>query len=140
MSVKFELVDGGQVPLRATPDAAGYDLCARLSGPTWVILHSVKLIPLGIKVAIPPGHLGLLALRSSMVKRGLMLANGVGIIDPDYRGEIGAMLYSYIANTPVTNGERIAQLIIVKRPAQVWVKEKLDGTARGEGGFGSTGV
>lgn len=136
-------------PLRSTKDiprktkgAAGYDLSASIHTAVW---NEPTLVPTGVHVAIPEGHVGLLSLRSSLGMAGYTLANGVGIIDSDYRGEIAVMLqYNGGGVKYIFAGDRIAQLLIVPiaTPAVVVCDsvEDLGETARGSGGFGSTGV
>lgn len=96
----------------------------------------------GIAVAIPEGHVGMLFVRSSLgIKRNLVLANGTGIIDSGFRGEIIACLRNE-GDTPATivRGERIAQLVIVPCDLTEWQEvDSLDRTDRGEAGIGSTG-
>jgi dUTP pyrophosphatase len=95
-------------------------------------------LPLGWKIAIPPGYVGLLFIRSGVSKGGLSLQNAVGVIDSDFRGELTALLQT--ADLRLIQAERVVQLVIVRaeRP-DLEVVEDLDDTTRGEGGFGSTG-
>ncbi len=102
-----------------------------------------KVIPTGLYVSIETGYALLVQARSGLsAKHGIMIGNGVGLIDEDYRGEIGAILYNggkfpFVVN----NGDRIAQLRLVKVPKLKWNSvTSLDDTERGSGGFGSTGV
>ncbi len=125
------------LPTRAHPDDAGLDLYA---------LESVMLpagggmvARTGVAVAVPAGHVGLVADRSSMAKRGLKTAGGV--IDAGYRGELGVVLWNISGQTQtIAAGERLAQLLIVPVATPV-VEERssLDETSRGANGFGSTG-
>lgn len=132
-----KVVSDATLPTRAHADDAGMDLYS---------LEDITLIPgegkvsrTGIALSIPPGHVGLVADRSSMAKRGVKTAGG--IIDAGYRGEIHIVLWN-IAREPIElkRGERIAQLLIlpIRTPAVREVAE-LDDTARGEKGFGSSG-
>lgn len=125
------------VPTRAHPDDAGLDLHSLEDvsfGP-----GEGKVVKTGVAVALPAGHVGLVCDRSSLAKRGLKTAGGV--IDAGYRGELGVVLWN-ISGSPqcVKKGERLAQLLVVPvaTPAPVEV-EDLGLTARGAGGFGSTG-
>lgn len=95
-------------------------------------------LPLGWKVAIPPGYVGLLFIRSGVSTKGLSLMNAVGVIDSDFRGEVTALLRADGERAIIAT--RIVQMVIVKaeRPTLEEV-EDLDDTTRGEGGFGSTG-
>lgn len=137
--LNFKRLDPQAVlPTRGSPASAGLDLYSveevRLNP------HERRLIRTGLAVAIPEGHYGRVAPRS-----GLAVRNGVdvlaGVIDEDYRGEIGCLLHNTgdeIVELPAQT--KICQLIIEKiaRPTAVWV-DSLPQTSRGEGGFGSTG-
>lgn len=129
-----------EVPTRAHPTDAGLDLAA--SETTQVAPGVVTLVPTGIAVAIPEGHVGLLAIRSSLAtKKSMTLANGVGVIDPDYRGEIQVPIIPLDGcHNLIQAGQKIAQLIIlpIALPT-VEVVAELPESARGLGGFGSTG-
>ena len=130
-----------EIPTRAHPTDAGLDLRAAED----VTIHGddIFTIGTGVAVAIPEGHVGLLFGRSSLPNTyGIQLANGVGVIDPDYRGEIKVALRK-IGNTMkrINRGERIAQLVIVPCVIPTLdVVPTLPETVRGSGGFGSTGV
>lgn len=96
----------------------------------------------GIRVAIPAGYVGLLFARSSLgVKRRLDVANGTGVIDADYRGEVKVCLRNTGTHAArVTRGERVAQMVVVPALLDEWAEvDHLDETTRGEGGYGSTG-
>lgn len=130
---------GSYTPFYATPDSAGIDLKASKG----IIMnpHERVKIPLGVRVAIPKGHVGLLIGRSSMGAKGIAVSNAVGVIDADYRGEIMALLTNTNNHTvTIMEGDRVAQLLImpIVQPKIVRV-DSLDTTTRGEGGFGSTG-
>ena len=129
-----------ELPTRAHPTDAGLDLAA--CETTHIAPGVVTLVPTGIAVAIPEGHVGLLAARSSLaVQKSMTLANGVGIIDSDYRGEIKVPLIPLDGcHNLIQAGQKIAQLIIlpIALPA-VEVVSVLPESARGLGGFGSTG-
>jgi dUTP pyrophosphatase len=96
---------------------------------------------LGFAAEIPPGHVGLLFPRSSVCKRGLGLANCVGVIDPGYRGEWMAFFRPTTLNPePYQVGERILQLLILPTPSvSITIVDELSDTTRGQGGFGSSG-
>jgi dUTP pyrophosphatase len=101
------------------------------------------MVPTGVAVAIPDGHAGLVLPRSGLAsKQGLTLANAPGLIDAGYRGEVTCAVINLDRERPVriAKGDRIAQLLVVAFPAVVptWA-EALPDTARGAGGFGSTG-
>jgi len=132
------------IPERKTDGSAGYDLKAKLTGPFQIFLNGeTHLIPTGLHIEIPKGKCGLLFLRSSIsVNTPLVLANGVGLIDSDYRGEIKIPLKNISQRRAIINkDERVAQLVIVDcfTPELNRVKY-LEETKRGDGGFGSTGV
>lgn len=102
-----------------------------------------KLVGTGVSIAVPNGYVGLLAPRSgNAAKKGLTLANSVGVIDSGYRGEVKGIMVNLGSETVTINsGERIMQLILVPfLSAVVTPVESLDETERGENGFGSTGV
>jgi dUTP pyrophosphatase len=125
------------LPTRAHPDDAGLDLYSLEDAALQP--GEGNVIKTGIAVAVPFGHVGLVCDRSSLAKRGLKTAGGV--IDAGYRGELGVVLWN-ISGKPqsLKKGERLAQLLIVPvaTPAPVESAD-LGETARGAGGFGSTG-
>ena len=130
-------------PHFATAGAAAMDLCACIDGPVTLEVGGRAVIPTGIAIALPSAdYVALLFARSGLgVKKGITLSNGVGVIDSDYRGQIGVGLVN-LGQEPYTvqPGDRIAQLMVVPvvQPALRFVEE-LDETERGLGGFGSTG-
>ena len=129
-----------EVPNRAHPTDAGLDLAA--SETTQVAPRVVTIVPTGIAVAIPEGHVGILAARSSLAaKKAMTLANGVGIIDADYRGEIKIPIIPLDGcHNLIQAGQKIAQLIIIPiATPTVEVVADLDETTRNTGSFGSTG-
>ena len=136
---------GTEIPLPrfATTGAACMDLCACIDQPVTLAAGERRLIPTGIAIALPSAdYVALVFARSGLgIRQGVCLSNGVGVIDSDYRGEIGVGLVN-LGNAPYTvhPGDRIAQLMVtpVVRPVVVQTEE-LDETARGAGGFGSTG-
>ena len=136
---------GREIPLPrfATDGAAAMDLCACIDESVVIPAGGRAVIPTGIAIALPgPDTVALLFSRSGMgIKSGLRLSNCVGVIDSDYRGEIGVGLRNDAdADYTVQPGDRIAQLMVtpVLRPTLAFVDE-LSETARGTGGFGSTG-
>lgn len=125
---------------RASEGAAGFDL--RINEDVKVLGdRPAEIVGTGVRVAIPDGNVGLVFIRSSMGKRGIKLANSVGVIDADYRGEIKLALVSHGPNYQhLERGTRVAQLVIVPcYMGGIEHVEWLDETARGDGGFGSTG-
>ena len=144
MEIKFTKLNKNAVsPQRATDEAAGYDLSAVIEQKgIFLSPEESKMISTGIAVEIPRGYVGFLFGRSGLgCKENLRLANCVGVIDSDYRGEIKVCLYNDSSvNKLVENGTRIAQLVIVPHLAVEMVEvDELSNTVRGEGGFGSTG-
>lgn len=135
---------GTEIPLPyyATAGAAALDLHACTDSDTVIPPHARVMIPTGIAAAIPEGHVGIMAVRSSMgVKNGINLANGIGVIDSDYRGEMRVTLYNTTdTEYTVHSGDRIAQLMVIPVACPpIEVVDTLPETERGEGGFGSTG-
>ena len=130
------------LPRRGSVDAAGADLSACLDAPLTIQPHETMFVPTGISVEIPRGFAGFVFARSSVAsKRDLAPANKVGVIDADYRGEILCALHNHgLSPQTIEPGERIAQLVILPVFAADYVEaDELSDTARGAGGFGSTG-
>lgn len=130
------------IPKRATQHSAGLDLTACIDAPLTVKAGERTLIPTGIAIALPAQSVGLIFARSSLgTKHGIALSNGVGVIDEDYRGELCVGIFnSSREDYTIEPFERIAQLVVapIRYPA-VEEADELDDTARGAGGFGSTG-
>lgn len=142
MKVLIELSPGAEMPRYATVDSAGMDLCAYVD----VELQPMerRLVPTGVKMVIPPGFEGQVRPRSGLaLKRGIGMVNAPGTIDADYRGEIGVLLINFSdCVVQLSKGERIAQIVIcpVVQANLEPIETVMDyPTARGEGGFGSTG-
>ncbi|MBE6551053.1 MAG: dUTP diphosphatase [Ruminococcaceae bacterium] len=131
------------IPKYMTEGSAAMDICACLDGDIVIAPGKAVLVPSGLAVMIERGFAGMLYARSGLAaKNGITLANCVGVIDSDYRGEILVALINLSdKDFTVTHGMRIAQLVItpVCVPTII-VTDALENTARGEGGFGSTGV
>jgi len=129
-------------PGQATIGSAGYDLVADIESPMMLEPGQRKIVPTGIAIALTPGCVGLVFSRSGLASSsGLMLTNGVGVIDADYRGEVGcAVINMGDARVEIIPGMRIAQLVIMKHSEEmpVFVTE-LPASDRGINGFGSTG-
>lgn len=143
MQTKISLADPKAiVPKYATPCSAGADVFARIDEEITVWPGTRALIRTGLKIAIPDGCCGLLLGRSGLaLKHGICLANGVGLIDSDYRGELGVVLQNNGGEPfKVKDGMRIAQLVIVQYQQTRFEQDSLNDTIRGQGGFGSTGV
>lgn len=130
------------LPTYGSAEAAGADLYACIAEDVMIQPGESAFIPTGLAMEIPRGYAGLIYARSGLAcKRGLAPANKVGVIDSDYRGEFIVVLYNHSSTTQtITNGERIAQLVItpVTTPGFTEVCELTD-TERAGGGFGSTG-
>lgn len=130
------------LPAYETIGSAGMDLRANLETP--LIIKSMEriLVPTGLFLEIPLGFEGQVRPRSGLaIKYGLSLINCVGTIDSDYRGEVKIPMIN-LGSEPFTieHGERIAQLVLAKHGIVEWeVQDTLNDTARGVGGFGSTG-
>ena len=143
INVKIKNLTGSaQIPAYQTPGSAACDLCAAIDTPVTIEPGKSVLIPTGIAIAPEESCVCLLFPRSGLsVKHGITLANTVGVIDQDYRGEIKAALINHSTEAyTVTPGERIVQLMFVRfAQAQFIPADRLDETERGEGGFGHTG-
>lgn len=131
------------LPTYATAGAAGFDLLAAVTEPHTLAPGKRALIPTGLAVAIPPGYEGQVRPRSGLAaKHGLTVLNAPGTIDADYRGEVQVILVNH-GDLPFTveRGMRIAQFLLAPvTRADLTVVEDLEATARGAGGFGSTGL
>jgi dUTP pyrophosphatase len=131
------------VPARQHDDDAGYDLVARVDA-TIAPAGGRAMIPTGVAVAIPAGYAGFVQPRSGLALRaGVTVLNTPGLVDAGYRDELRVILVNLdpVAEFAVRRGDRIAQLVIQRVEAVEWrVVDELDDTARGLGGFGSTGV
>lgn len=131
------------LPTRASEHAAGFDLRAAVDMPLILAPGERALVPTGISVAIPPGYEGQVRPRSGLaIRNGIALVNAPGTIDADYRGEVQVIAIN-LGQEPFTiaRGDRIAQLVIAPvLDVALEAVEELGGTARGSGGFGSTGV
>lgn len=143
MKIK-RLTDTAQLPTRGSMGAAGLDLYADVPvGAIAIYPGETKKIHTGIAIELRPYHVGLVYPRSGLAtNQGLRLANSVGVIDSDYRGEIIVALYSDSQKVQyIENGERIAQLVVMQYEHEdAQEVEELSGTERGSGGFGSTGA
>lgn len=127
-------------PTRAHDTDAGLDLYVPEGQGCLVRSGAVYTIDLGVRVAIPDGYYGQLTLRSSAGKKGLVIPNGIGVIDPGYRGNLKLLVAALAEPVLVAAGERVCQLSILPLPS-VDVETGIvdDDTDRGSGGFGSTG-
>ena len=147
-SIEIEIVrlphgQGLQLPDYATAAAAGADLLAALDEVIELAPLERRIVPTGISIALPFGFEAQVRPRSGLAaKHGITVANAPGTIDADYRGEVGVILIN-LGKEPfrIERGMRIAQIVIARHARAVWREvSTLDETARGVGGFGSTGV
>ena len=134
---------GAVLPRQATAGSSGFDLHACLESPITLAPGRWQLIPTGLVLEIPAGFEGTVRARSGLALRhGLGLLNGPGTIDSDYRGEVGVLLMNWGGEpVEIRPGDRIAQLVFQRVPRMTlqWTAAASE-TARGEGGFGHTGV
>jgi dUTP pyrophosphatase len=134
---------GLALPDYATAAAAGADLLAAIDQDIELGPLERRIVPTGIAIALPVGFEAQVRPRSGLAaKSGITVANAPGTIDADYRGEVGVILVN-LSREPftLTRGMRIAQLVVARHARAIWREvPALDGTARGAGGFGSTGV
>ena len=140
LEIPIVLLEGAALPHYASSGAAGMDL--RATEDVALAPGERKAVPTGLRLAIPEGYEGQVRPRSGLALRhGLSMVNSPGTIDADYRGEVKMILInlgSEVVQFP--RGERLGQLVICPIARAVLVAvDDLDGTARGEGGFGSTG-
>ena len=146
VNVKIKFLENNKEkkrPFYATKGSAGMDLTACIEEDIVLKPLERKLIPTGIAIKLPDENYGaFLFARSGLAsKKGITLANCVGVVDSDYTGEIKVALIN-LSNEEytLTNGERIAQMVILPvNQAKFTLVEELDETERGSGGFGSTG-
>lgn len=128
------------LPVYSSPGAAGFDLSA--AEDVTIAPREIKLVGTGLVFAVPEGHfLAIFARSSTPLKRGLVVANGVGVLDPDYRGPTDELKIQLLnitdAAITVKAGERLAQGIVLQAPRVNF--EEADTVAPSRGGFGSTG-
>ena len=131
------------LPDYATAAAAGADLLAAIDQDIELKPLERRIVPTGIAISLPVGFEAQVRPRSGLAaKNGITVANAPGTIDADYRGEVGVILIN-LGQEPfrIVRGMRIAQLVVARHARAVWREvSELDRTARGAGGFGSTGV
>jgi dUTP pyrophosphatase len=144
-NIKVKIINSShnELPAYGTPYSAGMDVRANLDEPMEIKPMQRVLVPTGLRVQLPQGYEMQLRPRSGLaLKHGITLVNTPGTIDADYRGEIGVILIN-LSDTPFTvnNGDRICQMVITNYTHVDWIAtDSIDETARGEGGFGHTGV
>ncbi|MFC2738628.1 MAG: dUTP diphosphatase, partial [Prevotella sp.] len=135
----------GQQPLPAyaTAQSAGMDLRANIDAPITLRPMERRLIPTGLRIALPEGCEAQVRPRSGLaLKHGITVLNTPGTIDADYRGEVKVLLVNFSNDNFIINtGERIAQMVIARyEKADLEQVAELDDTERGDGGYGHTGV
>lgn len=143
--VRVRLLRGGEelLPAYQTDGSAGMDLLAAVDGEVVIPPMGRALIPTGVAVSLPPGVEGQVRPRSGLaIRHGVTCLNSPGTIDSDYRGEICVILVNLGGEPfPVRRGDRIAQIVFSRAlRARLSVVPDLDGTERGSGGFGHTGI
>ena len=142
--MKIRIVNKSSHPLPAyeTEHSAGMDLRAFTGGPVTLKPMERKLIPTGLYIELPVGYEAQVRPRSGLaIRHGITVLSSPGTIDADYRGEIGVILINLSESEfTINDGDRIAQMIISQHvKAELTVTDKIDTTARGEGGFGHSG-
>lgn len=134
---------GLDLPAYATPQAAGMDLCAAVAKDLVLMPGARALVPTGLTLALPEGYEAQVRPRSGLaLKNGVTVLNSPGTIDADYRGEVQVILAN-LGTEPftITRGMRIAQMVVAAHARVAWQEAtSLPETARGTGGFGSTGT
>ena len=141
--VKIQNNSGFKLPDYATALSAGFDLRAAIDAPVILKAGERKLIPTGIRIALPEGYELQIRPRSGLaIRSGISVLNSPGTIDADYRGEIGIILINHSAEAFTINpGDRICQAVLARYEKVEWEPvESLEATERGEGGFGHSGV
>ena len=143
--MKIEIINESHHPLPqyATPLSAGMDLRANLDAPVTLRPLERKLIPTGLRIALPEGYEAQVRPRSGLaLKKGITVLNTPGTVDADYRGEVGVILINLSQEDfVVEDGERIAQMAIARHEqAELVEVSVLSETERGAGGFGHSGV
>lgn len=140
MEIKIELLDEKCKPERMSEHAVGFDVKSRIG--TAIPPKTALLISAGFKIELPPGYEAQIRPRSGLaIKHKITVLNTPGTIDPDYRGEVGVIMFN-ASNDPflIKPYDRIAQMVINKVEIPDVLFDKVSDTKRGEGGFGSTGT
>ena len=138
-----KLNENAIIPTYGSEYSAGADLYACIDSDVTILPGETKLIKTGLAIEVPEGYGAFIYARSGLAsKRGLAPANKVGVVDSDYRGEVMVALHNHSGEPQtVSVGERIAQMVIAPfLKAEFDVVDELSDTARGAGGFGSTGT
>ena len=141
--VRLPHAEGLPLPAYATAGAAGMDLIAAVSDPVTIAPGGRALVPTGLRIALPAGYELQVRPRSGLALRhGIVLPNSPGTVDEDYRGELQVIVLN-AGDAPFTieRGMRIAQAVVAPVVRVAWREvDAIDETARGDGGFGSTGT
>ncbi len=138
-----KLNENAVIPTYGSEYSAGADLYACIDSEVTILPGETKLIKTGLAIEVPVGYGAFIYARSGLAsKRGLAPANKVGVVDADYRGEVMVALHNHSnEEQTIGAGERIAQMVIAPfLKAEFEVVDELSDTARGAGGFGSTGT
>jgi dUTP pyrophosphatase len=141
--VRIRTERGAALPRYETEGSAGMDIRARIDESITLAPMERALVPTGIFIELPPGYEAQVRSRSGLSARsGIACVNGVGTVDPDYRGELRVPIVNLGDEAyTIRDGDRIAQMIVSKYERVEWVEaDRLGETARGAGGFGHTGV
>lgn len=142
MKIKIINRSGNPLPEYQTTSAAGMDLRAEIDAPIRLRPLERAVVKTGLYIELPEGYEAQIRPRSGLAaKQGVTVLNSPGTIDADYRGEIGVILVNLSnENVVIGPGDRIAQMVIARYERAEWTEvEALSETARGAGGFGSTG-
>ena len=143
LSVPITLGPRGTCPSYASQGAAGADLAASVEAPLEILPGERAAVPTGIRMEVPAGYEAQVRPRSGLaLSSGVTVLNSPGTIDSDYRGEVKVIIANHGRESfTIQPGDRIAQLVLTPViRARFFVRESLENTERGEGGFGSTGV
>jgi len=146
VTVRVKRLDGNQdiaLPSYESDGASGLDLRAAVEGDLTLHPGDITLVPTGLTISLPVGYEAQIRPRSGLaLKHGVGMVNSPGTIDSDYRGEIGLVLINWSrAPFVIKGGDRIAQMVVTRvSRADVVEVDRLETTARGEGGFGHSGV
>jgi dUTP diphosphatase len=146
VTVRVKRLDGNQdiaLPSYESDGASGLDLRAAVEGDLTLHPGDITLVPTGLTISLPVGYEAQIRPRSGLaLKHGVGMVNSPGTIDSDYRGEIGLVLINWSrAPFVIKRGDRIAQMVVTRvSRAEVVEADRLETTARGEGGFGHSGV
>lgn len=143
ITIPMTVEEGAEAPIYSSAEAAGADVRARLSSEQILAPGQTLLIPTGLRFEIPEGFEIQVRPRSGLaLKHGITVLNSPGTIDSDYRGELGVILINHSQHPfTITPGMRIAQIVVAPVYRAIFSTESdLSVTARGEGGFGHTGV